>query len=425
MSAIAEDAIVFVRLQLGAASTIDTDLQAVVVDREGKIIDSARHNNMQACGGEISVHSGGDGARCERISFNFQHIPTQVHMILVVVCCCKTGTLNQVPGATVLIEQAKPTKQLLQEDRVEVEASGLLVGTLARAASGGWLLRPVGEALLNTRHFMDCLPAINRHIVVELPTASRTQKVQCDLEKGGNFDFGGTLTKIVLGLGWDVEFGNVDLGASAVLLDQDAHVLESVYSENLICSGVHSAPGAVEHSGKRRKKKNGGDAEHLTVCLDQLGTTVRDIFLCIHIRTKTRKGLPKTFIHVATPYCRVVEGGRGGQEICRYTLLDAGSRSGLIIARIRRGFDGRFSFNALGVPSRGTTHEDCIPELQRISCGDLKTLVESPTRRLVDASPCSVVSSMPSSELDGIDPQLLDAVSAMPSSPKQKCCIVQ
>jgi len=58
MSAIAEDAVVVVRLQWGSASQIDTDLQAVVVHRDGKIIDAAYYNNMKACGGKALVHSG-------------------------------------------------------------------------------------------------------------------------------------------------------------------------------------------------------------------------------------------------------------------------------------------------------------------------------------------------------------------------------
>lgn len=439
MSAIAEDAVVVVRLQWGSASQIDTDLQAVVVHRDGKIIDAAYYNNMKACGGKALVHSGDEGGAAgghgrEEVRLTLPLVPKDVHMILILVCCYSGGTLDLVPGASVTVEQAKPTKQLLHDAPVGVEASGLLVSGFVRQASGGWQLRPIGEALLNTRHFMDCLAEINRHIVAEIPTANRKQKVAFAMEKGGNFDFAGSLTKVVLGLGWDVEKGQVDLDASAVLLDKDAQVLESIFFGNLRCSGSHSTPGAVEHSGDNLTGEGDGDDEQLTVCLDQLGATVRDIFFCIHIYSKARNGQPKTFRHVANPYCRVVEGGLDGEELCRYTLVDAGDRSGLIIARIRRGVDGRFSFNALGVPSRGTMYKDSIPEMQRIASLDPRQLqslptkvLRSPTLLFAEASPDSATSSLPGTQMGGTDPQL-GGVKAMPPIPEghgQKCCVLQ
>merc|ERR1712232_888635 len=108
-----------------------------------------------------------------------------------------------------------------------------------------------------------------------------------------------------------------------------------------------------------------GDDEQIVVRLDDLGNTVNDVFFCIHIYSKGAGGRPKTFRDVANPYCRVAE--TGGDELCRYTLVEAGNRSGLIIARLRRSADGRWGFHALGAPSAGTMYKDSIPDMQRMS----------------------------------------------------------
>merc|ERR1711862_93509 len=92
-----------------------------------------------------------------------------------------------------------------------------------------------------------------------------------------------------------------------------------------------------------------------------------------HIYTKGRGGVPKTFRDVANPYCRVTE-THGGEELCRYTLREAGNRSGLIIARLRRSPDGRWGFHALGAPSAGTMYKDSIPDMKRISQVDAREL---------------------------------------------------
>merc|ERR1719362_1126229 len=73
-------------------------------------------------------------------------------------------------------------------------------------------------------------------------------------------------------------------------------------------------------------------------------------------------------MQVANPYCRVIDSGDGSgeAEICRYALSDAGSQSGLIIAKIAREAGGRWGFHALGLPCRGRTYKDSVPQIQEI-----------------------------------------------------------
>merc|ERR1712037_753911 len=71
----------------------------------------------------------------------------------------------------------------------------------------------------------------------------------------------------------------------------------------------------------------------------------------------------KTFLQVAEPFCRVVDDSTGS-ELCRYALRDAGSESGLIIARIAREAGERWGFHALGLPCRGRTYKDSLPQIR-------------------------------------------------------------
>lgn len=365
-----DDAVVIARLTWDASSTVDVDLQAVIVDNRGRIVDAAYYNNMKAGGGKAIVHSGDEGGQAggggrEEVRITLAQIPPNIQMVVMLACCFTGGALQQAPGAKVILEQFRPVKRALSETALAVRGCGLILGAFVRAR-GGWLLRPIGEELSAARHFMDCLDELNRHITAEIPTANRRQKVAFAMEKGEVLDFGSSLRAVTLGLGWDVDQGKIDLDASAVLFDNAGQVLESVFFGNLRSQGTHSQPGAVEHSGDNLTGEGEGDDEQLTVRLDALGAAVVEVFFCIHIYTKGRDGRPKTFRDVANPYCRVTD-TYGGEELCRYTLKEAGNRSGLIIARLRRSIDARWGFHALGTPSAGTMYKDSIRDMMQMS----------------------------------------------------------
>jgi len=270
---------------------------------------------------------------------------------------------------------------------------------------------------------MDCLSQLNRYIVAEIPTANRRQKVAFAMEKGEVLDFGSSLSSVTLGLGWDVDQGEIDLDASAVLFDRSAQVLESIFFGNLKSSGSHSQPGALEHLGDNLTGEGDGDDEQIIVRMDALGATVMEVFFCINIYTKGRGGRPKTFRDVANPYCRVTE-THGGEELCRYTLAEAGDRSGLIVARLRRGPDGRWGFHALGIPSAGTMYKDSIPDMKELCKQDPRDLQRKALRSQTSTSSLSEAWAQPRTAASATGPPLVDARRAQASQQKD-CCTVQ
>mmetsp|Transcript_16707 Transcript_16707/g.30823 ORF Transcript_16707/g.30823 Transcript_16707/m.30823 type:complete len:427 (-) Transcript_16707:80-1360(-) len=422
-TALGSDAVVVARLSWDAASSVDVDLQAIIVDTRGRIIDAAYYNNMKC--GKAVVHSGDEGGEAgrdsrEEVRITFPQVQANVHMIIVLATCFTGGSLRDAPGAVVAMEQLKPAKRPLGQSSLSGSTGcGVILSAFARSSSGGWHLRSVNEQLPTARHFMDCLDELNRHIVAEIPTANRRQKVAFAMEKGEVLDFGSSLQTVTLGLGWDVDQGEIDLDASAVIFDNSSNVLESVFFGNLRSCLQHSSPGAVVHSGDNLTGAGDGDDEQITVQLSALGDSVHDVFFCIHIYSKGRGGRPKTFREVANPYCRVVE-GTAGDELCRYTLTEAGDRSGLIIARLRRSPDGRWGFNAMGIPSKGTMYKDSIGDMQRMTKVDPRTLQRADTKAL---------RSQPTLTLEGAPEAahvpLMPVIAEAPASDSKACCSVQ
>merc|ERR1711977_51751 len=219
-----------------------------------------------------------------------------------------------------------------------------------------WKLRVIGQAVQQGRHFMDILPQLSSVIRSFLPHAPPKQKVAFAMEKGGVLDLPQGLAQITVGLGWDVDEGECDLDVSAVLMDRDGNDVEAVFFGRL-----ESEEHGIQHTGDNLTGEGEGDDEQIIVNLDQIGDKIQQVFFVVNIYTPHRN-----FLQVAEPFCRVVDNSTGA-ELCRYALRDAGSESGLIIARIAREAGGRWGFHALGLPCRGRTYKDSLTQL-RAAC---------------------------------------------------------
>merc|ERR1712054_488884 len=223
-------------------------------------------------------------------------------------------------------------------------------------SSWSWKLRVINEAVQQGRHFMDILPQLSGVVRSFLPHAPQRQKVAFAMEKGGVLDLPQGLGQITVGLGWDVDEGECDLDVSAVLMDRDGRDVESVFFGRL-----ESEEHGIQHTGDNLTGEGDGDDEQIIVNLDQIGQDIQQVFFVVNIYTPHR-----TFMQVAEPFCRVVDNASGA-ELCRYALRDAGSESGLIIARIAREAGGRWGFHALGLPCRGRTYKDSTSQLRAAS----------------------------------------------------------
>merc|ERR1740121_2472883 len=139
------------------------------------------------------------------------------------------------------------------------------------------------------------------------------------MEKGAVLDLpsSSTLQSVTAGLGWDVTGRGVDLDVSAILFNDNAHVIDTIFFGKLEGSGL-------KHSGDNLSGAGSGDDEQICINLERVPRSVQQIVLTVHIYSK---GI--TFERVSNAYCRVFD--NTGNELARYELREGGRESGLII----------------------------------------------------------------------------------------------
>lgn len=175
------------------------------------------------------------------------------------------------------------------------------------------------------------------------------------LEKSG----GGTLTRVAMGLGWDVRkakgvfglFGgggaDIDLDASCLMFDAGGTLLDQVWFRQLV-----SNDGSIVHSGDNRTGAGDGDDETINVDLTRLPASVQTLVFTVNSFTGD------SFDRIANAYCRVVDLANG-KELARYDLTGSGPHTGQVMAKLSRSGDG-WEMKALGDRTTGRTFHEMM-----------------------------------------------------------------
>mgnify|MGYP000958680378 FL=1 len=181
------------------------------------------------------------------------------------------------------------------------------------------------------------------------------QKISLEKEAGG------TLTSVVMGLGWDVAkkkglfgFGreqSIDLDASCFIFDDNNNPIDLVYFGQLA-----SRDGSVQHSGDNRTGAGDGDDEQIAVNLARVPANIKSLVFTVNNYTG------QDFSQVENAYCRLVD-GQSGKEIARYDLSAQGSHNAQIMAKLYR-HNGEWKMHAIGENGRGETPDLLLPLIQ-------------------------------------------------------------
>ncbi|UTZ21477.1 TerD family protein [Vibrio campbellii] len=160
------------------------------------------------------------------------------------------------------------------------------------------------------------------------------------------------LSKISVGLGWDVEkakglfasfFGSnsIDLDASCLLIDKDKQVIDTIWYRQLRskCNSVH-------HQGDNRTGAGEGDDETINIDLNKLPSSVKHIAITVNSFTG------QSFENVRNAFCRVID--QSSKEVCRYTLTEQGNHTGIFIGLLT--YDRQeWQFTSKGVMTPGNS----------------------------------------------------------------------
>lgn len=170
---------------------------------------------------------------------------------------------------------------------------------------------------------------------------AKGQRISLDKEAGGS------LTKAVMGLGWDTGPRDIDLDASCLLFDGAKNLIDAVWFRQL-----RSKDGSIQHSGDNRTGAGAGDDEQIAVNLAAVPATVMNLVFVVNSFTG------QDFSQVRNAFCRIVDGS--GRELARYDLTAGSMATGQIMARLYR-HGTEWKMHAIGESSSGRTFHDMLP----------------------------------------------------------------
>lgn len=178
------------------------------------------------------------------------------------------------------------------------------------------------------------------------------------LSKGGNVNLskevsnsGGTLTKVKVGLGWDVRTTtgtDFDLDASAIAVKADGKVYADPYF--VFFNNKQTPDGSIVHTGDNRTGEGEGDDEGITIDLAGLPADVDKVVFPVTIYDADNRG--QNFGQVRKAYIRVMNEA-DGTEIARYDLTeDASTDTAMVFGEVyRNGSDWKFRATGQGYAS--------------------------------------------------------------------------
>ncbi|MBF0538305.1 MAG: TerD family protein [Nitrospirae bacterium] len=186
---------------------------------------------------------------------------------------------------------------------------------------------------------------------------SKGQKISLEKEAGGK------LTKVTMGLGWDVRksagflgFGQktkqIDLDASCVLFDERGEQVDVVWFKQL-----KSKDGSIIHTGDNRTGAGEGDDEQIIVDLTAVPSNVKALMFVVNSFTG------QSFKEIENAFCRIVD-QQNGKEIARFNLSSQGTHTAQVMAKVYR-HDGQWKMHAIGENASGRTFQDLMPVMRQ------------------------------------------------------------
>lgn len=362
------------RLGLGLAwdcfgDELDLDIQAVIVNGDGVIVDAVYYNNLMAC--NMAVGHTGDwvggiaSSYNEMIWVSLSKLPANVCLIIFVVASSNDGHLRDAQNGCVHIVQDSMghnvTKIPLQKSGADVA----VVALMHRDQQGCWGFQEVEEPADYGSHFLDILePTIGDLIRERIPGAPRKQAISFVMEKGSVMDLptDKALTRMTIRIGGAMSrqaSTDLDMDIAAVLYRKDGTSLGTVSHENLSEWGL-------THGGDAMKDGNPAlvdDSESLSADLLHIPDSVEQIFFIVTVYT-----LGGTFADLADAWCRVVD--QNANELAKYVLTGGHEISGMVIARLFRSPSSaagkRWGFQALGEPCQARAWSEASQTLDRL-----------------------------------------------------------
>lgn len=171
----------------------------------------------------------------------------------------------------------------------------------------------------------------------------------------------GTLTKIHVGLGWDVHNDvQADLDAFIVQVDNEGKLIETIYYSQL-----KSQDRAIIHMGDNLTGEGEGDDEVIKIDLLKLNPRTKKLYVAVNSYAKR---VP--FSKIDNAFVRILN-DHTSTELMTYSLSkDQGHNYSLVLGQLIKNDDATWSFEATGL---STTDGTIAEVVKRITSGKVQT----------------------------------------------------
>lgn len=360
-----------------AEAQITVELQALIVDGRGLIVDAVHAHNPTVAGNAL-VHRADDQLSLQNMHKNrsgttwvaLSKLPESA-AALAFVLCTRGGRLPDLDVCELHVVEEFRDQEMAHFVLESPSGSAAVVAILRRGADPSWTLIRANECSKAGRHFMDILePTLGKVIREAIPTLPKRQKAMVSISGMVQGSVAclpvPTASKwLFVGLSWDLSpsASGDDCGLSTALvyLDRQGQSLGTVAPNNAATLGG-------QHGGK------GLLGQGVLVDFGAAPQEAAQIFVVGFLAASSVGGMDL----IQKPHCCVLD--PLGSELLRYRAVvtheqrsEQGSERGLIAGRFFRceessiGNDSsRWGFQALGILCAGESWEESLPELQEV-----------------------------------------------------------
>ena len=313
------------------------------------------------CGDNLTGEGDGDD---ETITINLEKLPDNYKHVLIGVTICRARNRNQsfkdIDNAFIRLYDAKTNIEICKysDNKFKNEFGNcisLLFGVLTKV-SGQWEFNAVGKGD-KFGSITDALNVYGEYTLDDNTTLNNNggkKTMAVNLSKGGKVSLAkvasdagisGGLTKIVVGLGWDVQKydggADFDLDAAAFMTGASGKVRSDA---DFIFYNQKEGPGVL-HTGDNRTGEGDGDDEQIKVDLTAVPADVEKISFTVTIDQADVRN--QNFGMVENAYIHIVDEVTG-TELIRYDLgEDFSVETAIVVAELYR-HNGEWKFNAVG-----------------------------------------------------------------------------
>ena len=312
------------------------------------------------CGDNLTGAGDGDD---ETITINLEKLPDNYKHVLIGVTIFRARNRNQsfkdINNAFIRLYDSKTNIEICKysDNKFKNEFGkciSLLFGVLTRV-NGQWEFNAVGKGD-KFGSITDALNVYGEYTLDDNTTLNNGGKktMAVNLSKGGKISLAkvaadagisGGLTKIVVGLGWDVQKydggADFDLDAAAFMTGANGKVRSDA---DFIFYNQPQGPG-VTHTGDNRTGEGDGDDEQIKVDLTAVPADVDKVSFTVTIDQADVRN--QNFGMVENAYIHIIDEATG-TELVKYELgEDFSVENAIVVAELYR-HNGEWKFNAVG-----------------------------------------------------------------------------